>query len=207
MMRRNKNRQFHDADSAVWRIVGCLVLSIGFTHGDLLRADEFQVTLQIQQGKHKVQATSELPAGEQTGVSAKKRLNIKPRLNIGDRNKTRPRLLFHVHANQTVWVSWQVTQTGSSKTFKDLLVHVFAVKEAKAGQRQVPKLTKHTAYESALTMDFKPKDRAQGRFQLKFEQPGTYLVRAETIGLANKLGREFHAAADVDVDRTTQANP
>ena len=205
MTRTNKIMRCRRAGSTVWRTAGCVLLLIAFIHGDLVRADEFQVSLQIQRGKHKAQATSKLPAREHTG--ANKTLNIKPRLKFGERNKTRPRPLFHVHVNQTAWVSWQVTQAGSSKTFKNLLVHVFAVKEVKAGQQQVSKLTNNAAYESALTMDFKPKDRAQGRFQLKFEQPGIYLVRAETFGLADTLGREFYVAADVEVDRAAQAKP
>ncbi len=191
----------------VWGAV-CVGLSWAVVDGGSVCADEFEVTLQIQRGKQKTLATSRLPVGEQVKAGdAKTKAIIKSRKEISERKKARPRSVFHVHADQTVWISWQVIETGSSGTFKDLLVHVFAVAEAKAGQAETPKLTDHAAYESALTMDFKPKDLARGRFQLKFDRPGTYLVRAETIGLAGKLGHEFHAAADVEVDRAEAAEP
>jgi len=173
-----------------------------FLHGNLIQADEFQITLQIQQDKHKAEATSKLPASEQTKADANKKQIIRPRLKRNEREKPRSRPVLHVQANRTVWVRWQVTKSKSLGTFQDVMVYVFAVQEAKVGQQKVPKLSDRVAYESALTMDFTPKDQAQGRFQLKFERAGSYLVRAETIRLIGRLGHEFHAAIDVVVDDT-----
>jgi len=191
----------------VYRAAGWVMLSIFFSHVDLLWADEFQVDLQIQQGKQKVQATSKLPISEPTKEGGDKPSEIVSRLRQKQGDKPRPLPVLHIHADQTVWVGWQVTETESSEKFKDLLVHVFAIQEAKTGQQTVPKLSELAAYESALTMDFTPKDQAQGRFQLKFEQSGSYLVRVETMGLADLLGHEFFAAVDVEVDRAAMIGP
>ena len=84
--------------------------------------------------------------------------------------------------------------------YKDVTVHFFAVKEEKAGQPDVPKLSKGVAAESALSMDFAPKDKCEGEMNLTIDKAGCYLFRVETIGAARGLeGREYFAALDVQV--------
>ena len=52
------------------------------------------------------------------------------------------------------------------------------------GQRNVPKLNMGVAAESALTMDFAPKDATRGALSFTIERPGFYLLRLETRGAA-----------------------
>jgi len=104
--------------------------------------------------------------------------------------KPKPRFVLEVQAGDQVTVKWTLTSTASKDTFKDVLVHFYAVKIAKPGDPPPPKLDKDVLLETALTMDFKPKDKSQGELTLKPEKPGVYLLRLETIGAA--AGGEDH---------------
>jgi len=104
--------------------------------------------------------------------------------------KPKPRAVLEVQAGDQVTVKWTLTSTASKETLKDVLVHFYAVKIAKAGDPPPPKLDKDVLLETALTMDFKPKDKSQGELTLKPEKPGVYLLRLETIAAA--AGGEDH---------------
>jgi hypothetical protein len=144
-------------------------------------ADEFAIALEARADKASKTAHAEV-AGLGLGTAAK------------------PRPVLEVKAGQRVAVKWTLRCTDPKNTYKDVLVHFFAVKEEKAGQQAVPKLDKDVAAESALTMDFKPKDTADGELSLTIAQPGTYLLRLETIGAAVGLeGHEHFAALDLVV--------
>src|SRR5207302_4377561 len=104
--------------------------------------------------------------------------------------KPRPRAVLEAKAGKTVTVKWTVTSTAKQAVVKDVLIHFFVVKEEKLGQATVPALDKNVAVESALTMDFKPKDKAKGDLSFKIDTPGTYLLRLETVGAAT--GAETH---------------
>jgi hypothetical protein len=57
------------------------------------------------------------------------------------------------------------------------------------------------AAESALTMDFNPKDATRGELSFTLERPGFYLLRLETIGAAvGADGQEYFAALDLEVE-------
>jgi hypothetical protein len=114
----------------------------------------------------------------------------------GARPKERP--VLHVKAKSRITASWKLTNTDKT-TFKDVIVHFFAVKEEKAGQTTVPKLTKDVAAESALTMDFEPRDSSRGELALTIDTPGSYLVRVEIRDASNKNVLDF-AALDVVVE-------
>jgi hypothetical protein len=112
--------------------------------------------------------------------------------------KPRARLVLDGASGKPFLIHWTLTSTASQETFKDVLVHFFIVKEEKAGQQAVPKLDKQVEAESALTMDFKPGDRAQGEQTLQIDKPGAYLVRLETVGAATGGdGHEYFAALDL----------
>ncbi len=141
------------------------------------RADDFAIDLEARQGK----ASRTAHAGQ---------------LAIGARAK--PRGLLVVKAGERVTVKWTLTRTASKEVVKDVVVHLFVVKEEKAGQRAVPKLDRDVLAETAMTMDFNPKDRAHGDLTFSIEKPGTYLLRLETIGAARgPEGHEHFAALDV----------
>jgi hypothetical protein len=114
------------------------------------------------------------------------------------RTKVVDRPVVEIDRNKPVVFTWQASN-GSSRKFEDVLMHFFVVEESHTGQREVPKLNKGVVYEGALTMDFKPQAKTDWQLNLKIPEPGIYLVRVETIGLAQQDGRERFAALDLVV--------
>jgi hypothetical protein len=160
------------------RFVLGLVL-FGWLPAVAARADHFAIDLEARAGKESKTAHAETAA---LGTSAK------------------PRPVLQVKAGERVNVKWTLRCTDAKETYKDVLVHFFAVKEEKAGQQAVPKLDRDVAAESALTMDFKPKDASDGELSFTVDRPGSYLLRLETIGAAVGLeGHEHFAALDLVV--------
>src|SRR5437899_8690331 len=125
------------------------------------RADHFAIELEVKASKASKKATTDVVA---VGVKPKQRgmLRAKP----GD----------------TILIKWALTSTAKKEVAKDVTVHLVVVKEEKVGQVAVPKLNKDVVAETAMTMDFKPKDKAKGEITVEIDKPGAYLVRIETIG-------------------------
>jgi hypothetical protein len=143
------------------------------------RADNLTIDLKVKAGTTTKKAESEITA-----------VGVKPKA----------RSVLEATAGKTVSVTYSVTSTANKDTTKDVTVHFFVVKIDKVGQTTVPKLDKDVAAESALTMDFAPKDVAKGEMSLKIEKPGVYLLRVETIGAAVGVdGHEHFAAMDLVV--------
>jgi hypothetical protein len=143
------------------------------------RADHFAIELEARAGKESKTAHTEAVA-------------------LGATPKPRP--VLEVKAGERVTVKWTLRCTDPKETYKDVVVHFFAVKEEKTGQQAVPKLDRDVTAESALTMDFKPKDANDGELSLTIDRPGSYLLRVETIGAAVGLeGHEHFAALDLVV--------
>jgi hypothetical protein len=114
--------------------------------------------------------------------------------------KPKERGVLEAKAGQRLTVKWTLRNTDPKVTFKDVTVHFFAVKEEKAGQLAVPKLDRDVAAESALSMDFKPKDANEGELSFTIDKPGVYLLRVETLDAAQgEDGREYFAALDLVV--------
>jgi hypothetical protein len=110
------------------------------------------------------------------------------------------RHVLRVQAGKPVTVRWTLRSAAGKETVKDIVVHFIVAKEEKVGQQVVPKLDANVAVETALTMDFKPADQAQGELIFTLDQPGCYLVRLETIGaIADSTGHEYFAAMDLVV--------
>jgi len=117
---------------------------------------------------------------------------------LGIRSKARG--ILELTRGERVTAKWVLRSAAAKETAEDVVVHFFVVKEEKAGQRAVPKLTKDVAVETALTMDFKPKDKAEGELSFQIDKPGSYLLRLETIGAAKgKDAHEHFAAIDLVV--------
>jgi hypothetical protein len=99
-----------------------------------------------------------------------------------------------------VKVKWVLTNSHAKDSFKDVVVHFFAVKEDEAGQKVVPQLGKSVTVESASTVDFRPGDKTRAELTFTIDTPGAYLLRLETIGAAiDPGGHEHYAALDVVV--------
>jgi hypothetical protein len=113
------------------------------------------------------------------------------------RKESRP--IAEIEHDKTVVLTWHAESKEKSDTYEDVLMHFFVVEEKKIGQAEVPKLSTGVVYEGALTMDFRPRDATDWRATFKVPDPGTYLVRVETIGMAAKHGHEHFAAIDLVV--------
>jgi hypothetical protein len=113
-------------------------------------------------------------------------------------SSTQPRSVLMAAADAPVTVRWTLRNLDQA-TVKDVLVHFFVVKVDKPDQREVPKLDKHVVVESALSMDFRPKDRSEGDLTFTVPQAGCYLIRLELKGAAGKDERQPFAALDLVV--------
>src|SRR4051794_16554492 len=68
--------------------------------------------------------------------------------------------VVEARTGERISVRWTLRNSAPQAKVPDLLVHFFAAKAEKIGQKNVPKLTQDVVVETALTMDFKPKDQA-----------------------------------------------
>jgi hypothetical protein len=141
------------------------------------RGDHFAIDLKVQAGKESKTAATDTAA---LGVKAKKRDVV------------------HAKAGDLILVKWTMTNTDAKVAVKNVLVHFFAVKLDEIGQKVAPKLDKGVLAESALTMDFNPKEKARGELSFVVHKAGPYLIRLETIGAAvGDTGHEHFAALDL----------
>jgi hypothetical protein len=153
--------------------LACMMLVVSAATFDpgALRADEFSIDL-------KALAVTDAKIAEAKHPAPSKRAE---------------RPMLSVTANSPVAVKWTTRKTDQGAIAKDVLVHFFVVKEDKPGQQDVPKLTKEVVVESALTMDFKLQDKAEGEITFTVPNAGCYLIRLELkVG-----GSEAFAALDL----------
>jgi hypothetical protein len=144
------------------------------------RAEPFDIELVVQAGTQSKTAHAEIAA-----------LGLKPK----------PREVLTAKAGTPIQVRWTLTNGATKKTYKNVVVHFVVVKQEKLNQLQVPKLNRGVAAESALTMDFEPKDSTRGAVTFTIETAGLYLIRLETIGAAEGAeGHENFAALDLAVE-------
>jgi hypothetical protein len=114
--------------------------------------------------------------------------------------KPSARIALNAKAGDSIMVHWKMSHPGPNDTAKDVLVHFFVVRETQAGQQAVPKLDKGVIVESALTMDFKPRDKTEGDMVFAIPKWGCYLIRLETVGAAHGIDEhEQFAALDLVV--------
>ena len=137
-----------------------------------------------------------------TIVSGGKKLELKDTREVPSEKTFPSRPVFRVRAGERLKVNWRATNTHHSAELTDVYVHFFVVEQEKAGQEKVPALDAeaNVRHEGALTMDFKPAEKATGAFTLRIDKPGAYLVRVETLYLADQHGHEHYTALDVVVE-------
>ena len=117
---------------------------------------------------------------------------------LGAKPKTRD--VLTLARGERVRIKWNLKNSDAKATFKDVIVHCFVVKEAKTGQREVPKLNKDVALETVNVMDFKPGESTEGELDFVLDRPGSYLLRLETVGAASADNlHEYFAALDLEV--------
>lgn len=111
-----------------------------------------------------------------------------------------PRPSFPLPRGQRAQVAWQAKNINKAATYDDIVLHFFVVREKEVGQADVPSLSHDAPYEGALWLDFGRGDKANWKFDLKIDVPGSYLLRVETVGLQPTLGYERYAAMDLIVE-------
>ena len=102
-------------------------------------------------------------------------------------------------SKSTLRVRWTIVNEGKAAGIPDVTVHFVLDKENTIGQRDVPKPGPDVVYESALMMDFAPQAKSSADFVIEVPEPGSYLLRLETIGAAKTHGHEHVAAMDLRV--------
>lgn len=141
-------------------------------------ADHFTVSLDVSDGKGKQSAATQIdPPKDQKIVH---------------------RPVIEGAADARFTATWKLTATGA-EPLKDVLVHFYVVRIDRPGQASPPLEPKDVVIESALTMDFEPKGSASATVKFQAPQAGTYLVRIETQGGAEKKSHEHFAAIDLVV--------
>ena len=145
-------------------------------------ADDFEIALTVALGEKKLEPKDTREAPGEKAVPS--------------------RPVFHARAGERLKVNWRATNTHRSAELTDVYVHFFVVEQEKAGQEKVPALDAeaNVRHEGALTMDFKPAEKATGAFTLRIDKPGTYLVRVETLYLTDQHGHEHYTALDVVIE-------
>lgn len=102
-------------------------------------------------------------------------------------------------SKSTLRIRWTIVNEGKTAGIPDVTVHFVLDKENAIGQRDVPKPGPDVVYESALMMDFAPQAKSSADFVIEVPDPGSYLLRLETIGAAKTHGHEHVAAMDLRV--------
>ncbi len=114
--------------------------------------------------------------------------------------KAHPRPVFRAAPGEQLNIAWAAKHDNGQGTFKDVLVHFFAVPEERVGQTDVPRLGKKVSHEGAVTLDFKRDAEVRGEFTLQLDKPGSYMLRIETRGLLDDLKYEDYAALDLVIE-------
>ncbi len=111
-----------------------------------------------------------------------------------------PRPLLAAKAGLPIRVQWFAQNGDKPGVIHDVTLHCFMTREQAAGQAEAPKPGPDAVYESALTMDFKPKAHSSADFVVQSPGPGIYVLRIETLGAAKEHGHEHSAAMDVKIE-------
>lgn len=184
------------------RVIALLLMPLGAvaTTAAIVRADDFELTLKVDPANRAAAGKEGSDLIGRPDSKATRSVSTKKTLETPSEKKPAPRPVVKLTGDEKASVSWHAENTSQAEEFENVLVHFFVVKEKETGQRQVPKLTADVTYEGALTMDFKPHDTADWKWTLNIHEPGSYLLRVETIGMGQQHGHEHYAAMDLIVE-------
>ncbi len=168
-------------------------------------ANDFEIVATIKSSQEQVQTkhtrnTTRRRGSNLPGKSAVRKTLRKPQKSADANKKLPPRPVFKVKADTNLSVGWRVTNVSKTANVTNLMLHYFVVMEKKVRQEKVPELGKDVVHEGLLFMDFKPTEKASGRFTLNVPQTGNYLIRVETIGLEETYGYDHYTAIDLVVE-------
>jgi hypothetical protein len=114
----------------------------------------------------------------------------------------RPRPVVKLKAGETLQVRWFVKNVDRVPV-KDMVVHFFVAPEEKAGQKGVPDPRQEVVAENAFAIELAPGASTHGSLRLPIREPGTYLVRIES--LYTQRDHEHFTAIDVIVERPAES--
>jgi hypothetical protein len=112
----------------------------------------------------------------------------------GGRNE---RPLAKVKAGEPLALQFFLTNTYPHGVKRGVTVRYFVARETKRGQKELPNLKAGTVTDGRFTMNFKPECRVGSRVTFRIPEPGTYLLRVETINTDSD--HEHFAAIDIEV--------
>jgi hypothetical protein len=110
---------------------------------------------------------------------------------------TKARPLLRVPLHETVRLRWSVKNASPGKKLARLLVHLFVVRESKAGQKEVPDPAQGSVWESALATALEPGKQTRGVVEIPIDEAGIYLARVESQ--FTEQDHEHFAALDLQV--------
>jgi hypothetical protein len=140
-------------------------------------ADHFSIDLEARTGKVKQTAHAE---------------------TAGRDAKPKKRGVLEVKAGETITVHWTLRNADPKVTLENVTVHFFAAREEKVGQLALPRLDR-SLVETAISMDFRPRDAAEGEASFIISQQGAYLIRLQTLASVEHPAAGSFAALDLVV--------
>ena len=113
-------------------------------------------------------------------------------------NGKNPRPVVHTHAGDPVKLRWRVKNADAHQKLEKLLVHLFIVPEAQAGQKEVPDPRKGSVWETVFATALDAGKETHGELEVPVSEAGTYLVRVESM--FTEQDHEHFAAVDLVVE-------
>lgn len=108
-----------------------------------------------------------------------------------------PRPQFSVKAGTPLIIEFLLTNQFPHETIDGVTVRYFVVRTSKLGAKEYLDPKNGAVTLGTVNVDFKPQCRVGARFNLRIDEPGTYLVRVETQN--TKSDHEHFAAIDLHV--------
>lgn len=109
-----------------------------------------------------------------------------------------PRPLLTVKAHDPLVLQFIFVNTYPHGVTKDVTVRYFVARTDKVRQKALPDLKQGTVVEGEFYLHFKPKCRVGARVSFTAPEPGTYLLRVDSLNTSSD--HEHFAAIDLQVE-------
>lgn len=106
-----------------------------------------------------------------------------------------PRPLFKVKAGEPLVLQFILVNTYPHGINKDVSVRYFVAREQAPKQKELPELGEGVVTQGKFVLNFKPKTRVGARVAFTIRDPGTYLLRVETLNTGSD--HEHFSAIDL----------
>jgi len=111
-----------------------------------------------------------------------------------------PRPVLKVRAGEPITATWLMRSAYPHGVMKGVVVHFYVAPEARVAQKAPPAPATPKVVESRFKMDFIPDFATKGLLVFQVDQPGTYLVRMESLETIAEHGHEHFSAVDLVVE-------